>query len=84
MGDEPSRLMGNRVRAGLPDARWIDYYAWLYPDAGQRARPGDSAVFFFRPQVFNARSAHVASIDGVQRGSPIVVSVYDKANRRIR
>ena len=84
VGDEPELLMCNRVRAGIPDARWIDYYAWLYPEAGQRVQPGDSAIFFFRPQVFNARSAHVASIDGIQRGNPTVVSVYDKANRRLR
>lgn len=84
VGAGADSLMGNHVRAEIPDARWIDYYAWLYPDAGQRARPGDSAIFFFRPQVFNTRSAHVASIDGVQRGDPTVVSVYEKANRRIR
>ncbi len=84
VGDNPDVVAGNRVRAQIPDARWIDYYAWLYPTAGQRARPGDSAVFFFRPQVFNARSAHVATIDGVQQGDPTVVSVYDKANRCIK
>ena len=83
VGDQPNAIAGNRVQAGIPDARWIDYHAWLYPTAGQRVRPGDSAVFFFRPQVFNARSAHVATIDGVQQGNPTVVSVYDKANRRI-
>ena len=84
VGDHPDVVAGNRVRAEIPDARWIDYYAWLYPTAGQWARPGDSAIFFFRSQVFNARSAHVAAIDGVQQGDPTVVSVYDKANRRIR
>jgi predicted amino acid racemase len=84
VGGRADSMMGNRVRAEIPGPRWIDYYAWLYPDAGQRARPGDSAVFFFRPQVFNARSAHVAGIEGVQCGDPTVVSVYDKANRRLR
>ena len=83
VGDRPDALAGNRVPAGLPGARWIDYYAWLYPGPGQSVRPGDSAVFFFRPQVFNARSAHVAALDGVQQGKPTVVSIHDKANRRI-
>lgn len=84
VGDRPADVLGNRVRAEIPAARWIDYYAWLYPAAGQRARPGDSAIFFFRPQVFNSRSAHIASVDGIQQGDPTVVSVYDKSNRRIR
>ncbi len=84
VGDRPDALLDNRVPAQIPGARWIDYYAWLYPSAGHRARPGDSAIFFFRPQVFNARSAHVACIAGVQRSEPTVVSVYDKANRRLR
>lgn len=84
VSDQPGELSGNRIRAEIPDARWIDYYAWLYPTAGQRVRPGDSAIFFFRPQVFNARTAHVAAVDGVQQGDPKVVSVYDKANHRIK
>ncbi|MDE2702365.1 MAG: YhfX family PLP-dependent enzyme [Chloroflexi bacterium] len=84
VGDQPDSLSGNRVPAEIPAARWIDYYAWLYPDAGQIVRPGDSAIFFFRPQVFNSRSAHVAAIEGVQQGEPTVISVHDKANRRIR
>ncbi len=84
VGNQPDAVAGNRVRAGIPDSRWIDYYASLYPTAGQRVRQGDSAVFFFRPQVFNVRSAHVATIEGVQKGEPTVVSVYDKANRRIK
>ena len=83
VGDRPGLVLGNRVRAEAPDARWIDYYAGLFPAGDQRVRPGDSAVFFFRPQVFNARSAHIATIDGVRQGNPTVVSIYDKANRRI-
>ena len=84
VGDRSDVGVGNRVRAEIPDARWIDYYARLYPAAGQRVRSGDSAVFFFRPQVFNSRSAHVAAIDCVQQGDPTVVSVHDKANRRVK
>lgn len=84
VGDRPDSLAGNRVRAEIPGARWIDYYARLYPGPGQSVRPGDSAIFFFRPQVFNARSAHVAAIAGVQQGEPAVVSVHDKANCRVR
>lgn len=31
-----------------------------------------------------SRSAHIATVDGVQDGSPSVVAVYDKANRRVK
>ena len=86
-GGRPTGITGtgNRVPAEMPGARWIDYYAWLYPDAWpKRSVRGIRRVFFFRPQIFNARSAHVAAIEGVQQGKPTVVSVHDKANRRIR
>ncbi len=83
VGDGPDGVIGNRVRAEIPDAQWIDYYAWLYPEGGQRAAPGDSAIYFFRPQVFKTRSAHVAAIEGVADGSPTVAAVHDRANRRI-
>ena len=84
VGGAGSEAITNRVRAEIPDAQWIDYYAWLYPESGQRAAPGDSAIYFFRPQVFKTRSAHVATLEGVGQGSPRVVSVYDRANRRLR
>jgi hypothetical protein len=47
-------------------------------------KPGDSAVYFFRPQVFMTRSGHMATVDGVEGGKPSVVAIYDKANRRIK
>ena len=84
VGDHGEAVMGNRVRAEIPDAQWIDYYAWLYPSDGQRVSPGDSAIYFFRPQVFKTRSAHIATLEGVQDGEPTVAAIYDKANRRIR
>ena len=84
VGDRGEAVMGNRVRAEIPDAQWIDYYAWLYPSDGQRVRPGDSAIYFFRPQVFKTRSAHIATLEGVQDGEPTVAAIYDKANRRIQ
>ena len=83
VGADGEGVMGNRVRAEIPDAQWIDYYAWLYPEDGQRARPGDSAIYFFRPQVFKTRSAHMAALEGVRGGEPTVSAVYDAANRRI-
>ncbi len=84
VGDDPDQILGNRVRAGMPIAQWMDYYAWLYPTPGQRTLPGDSAVYFFRPQVFMSRSGHMATVEGVESGKPSVVAIYDKANRRIK
>lgn len=84
VGNDPAEILGNRVSAAMPVAQWMDYYAWLYPAQGQRALPGDSAVYFFRPQVFMSRSGHVATVDGVESGKPTVKAIYDKANRRIK
>ena len=83
VGSSPDTILDNRVKAGMPPAQWMDYYAWLYPEAGQDVRPGDSAVYFWRPQVFMTRSAHVATVTGVAENSPRVEAVYDKANRLV-
>ena len=64
-------------------AQWMDYYAWLYPTAKQKVKPGDTAVYFFRPQVFMTRSAHIATITGVSNGNPVVQSIYDRSNNLI-
>ena len=83
VGSSPDTALDNRVRAGMPPAQWMDYYAWLYPEPGQNVKPGDSAVYFWRPQVFMTRSAHVATITGVQGAAPRVEAVYDRANRLV-
>ncbi len=84
VGSDPETIMRNRVRAGMPVAQWMDYYAWLYPTEGQRVKPGDSAVYFFRPQVFMTRSGHMATVEGVESGKPSVVAIYNKASERIK
>ena len=84
VGSDPDQILSNRVRAGMPVAQWMDYYAWLYPNPGQRVKPGDSAVYFFRPQVFMSRSGHMATVEGVESGKPSVVAIYNKASERIK
>ncbi len=84
VGDDPETILSNRVRADMPVAQWMDYYAWLYPTPGQRVKPGDSAVYFFRPQVFMTRSGHMATVEGVESGKPSVVAIYNKASERIK
>ena len=43
-------------------------------------KTGDTAIYFFRPQVFNTRSANIATVIGISEDAPKVEAVYDKAN----
>ena len=83
VGDRSDTILNNEVDAEAPIPQWMDYYAWLYPTAKQKVKPGDTAVYFFRPQVFMTRSAHIATITGVSNGNPVVQSIYDRSNNLI-
>ena len=83
VGSPPDTILDSRVRAGMPPVHWMDHYAHLYPEPGQRARPGDSAVYFWRPQVFVTRSAHMATVTGVAEKAPRVEAVYGRSNRLV-
>ncbi len=41
---------------------------------------GDTAIYFFRPQVFNTGSGNIARVSGMSENAPDVEAVYDKAN----
>ena len=66
--------------ASPPSSR-IDYYTWIYPEARESVKTGDTAIYFFRPQVFNTRSANIATVIGISEDAPKLEAVYDKANR---
>ena len=83
VGDRSDTILNNEVDAEAPIPQWMDYYAWLYPTTKQKVKPGDTAVYFFRPQVFMTRSAHIATITGVSNGNPVVQSIYDRSNNLI-
>jgi predicted amino acid racemase len=65
----------NPVRAELPPASAIDYYAQLDAPSGAIPAVGDSVVFGFRVQAFVTR-AYVAPIRGISTGSPEVAGLW--------
>ncbi|MDA1189847.1 MAG: alanine racemase [Chloroflexi bacterium] len=82
VGSNPDTIMENRVKAEDPNVK-MDYYAWLMPDPSQSVKPGDSAVYFFRPQVFSTRSSNMAAVSGLQSGKPKLESVIDRGGRQV-
>ncbi len=81
VGRSAETILDCRVRTELPPANRIDYYTWIYPGARESVKVGDTAIYFFRPQVFNTRSANIATVSGISENAPRVEAVYDKANR---
>jgi predicted amino acid racemase len=57
-------------------AEAIDYYGELRNVAAVDVRPGDTAIYAFRNQVFVARS-RVAVVEGLASGKPAVTGIYD-------
>ena len=80
VGGTPDSALTNRVPAGLGDSG-LTLHSWLYPSPGQSVMPGDSAVFFFRPQVFASAHAGVATVSALKTGKPALESVHDQVNR---
>ena len=82
VGGTPDSALASRAAFELVEAGRT-YHSWLYPRSGQRVTPGDSAVFFFRPQVFVSGHASVAAVSGLRSGAPALESVHDRANRAV-
>jgi predicted amino acid racemase len=59
----------------------IDYHGLLAAD-GHKPEVGDTVVFGFRTQLFMTR-AYVAVVEGLSRGAPRLVGVWDWAAHRI-
>ena len=73
-------MLANKVPAELV-LSGRTYHSWLHPGPGQGIKPGDTAVFFFRPQVFAARHSGIATVTGLRAGRPTVESAHDEVNR---
>ena len=82
VGSRPDAIFGQSMKVGFPGIRWT-YHAWLHPGPGQDPRPGDTAVYFFRPQVFTTSSASIATLTGLSSGKPSLEALYDHANRLV-
>lgn len=83
VGNSADSIFKDPVKAQVPTQDWIDYYSWLYPEHKNRAKTGDTVVYFFRPQIFKTRSANVATVSGVASGSPVVTAIYDRSSNLI-
>lgn len=83
VGSNPDSIMENRVKAEDPNVK-MDYYTWLSPERGQKASPGDSAVYFFRPQVFSTRSSNMATVSDLSKGRPKLEAIYDRGGRLVK
>ncbi|QDI90396.1 YhfX family PLP-dependent enzyme [Salicibibacter halophilus] len=70
VGNEPQKLMGQKLTAKRQDPNYIDYYGALYKDGDVHV--GDTAIYAFRTQIFVTR-AHVALVRGIQEGKPELV-----------
>jgi predicted amino acid racemase len=80
IGSDPDTITRSEniaVREPYP-AEFTDYYSMLRPGPTKRVRDGDSAVYAFRPQIFVTR-ASVAVVEGIQRGRPKVLGIFDRA-----
>ncbi|PDQ36203.1 MAG: amino-acid racemase [Candidatus Lumbricidophila eiseniae] len=64
-----------KLRVDMPAADAIDYYATIPLSTTERANPGDTVVFGFRPQVFVTRGL-TAGIAGLSTGAPTVAGIW--------
>lgn len=73
-GDDEDPVEAPGLRVDMPAPAAIDYYATV-PLDGRPARPGDTVLFGFRPQVFVTR-ALTAGIAGLSTGTPAVAGIW--------
>lgn len=74
LGDDGDVEQAVALDVEMPAPSAIDYYAVVPGGAGQ-ARPGDTVLFGFRPQVFVTR-ALTAGIRGLSTGRPEVAGIW--------
>jgi predicted amino acid racemase len=86
-GRDPDRILDTKVPVDIGSFfgrtnNATDYYGGtLVPDTPVDIRPGDTAIYGFRPQVFTTR-AHVAVIDSLST-EPRLLGLFDRSNNLI-
>ena len=83
VGTSSETILDDRVKAELPDPKWIEYYGWLYPGLDRKVKTGDTVVYFFRPQTFYTRSANIATVSGLKDNNPKIEGIYDRGSRPV-
>jgi len=87
VGGNPDELIKNVMPARpqhLPhsDQGWF-LYCCLIPDRNTHVKVGDTAVLSFRPQIFRTPKGRVAVIDGIHRGKPRLLGLFDRSGVQI-
>ena len=87
VGSDPDSLLENVVPARpqfLPhdDSGWF-LYCCLIPDTKKEIHVGDTAVFSFQPQVFRTPKGRVAVLDGIHKGKPRLLGLFDRTGMLI-
>ena len=83
VGGNPDEMIKNVMPARpqhLPhnDQGWF-LYCCLIPDKNTHVKVGDTAVLSFRPQIFRTPKGRVAVIDGIHRGKPRLLGLFDRS-----
>lgn len=82
VGREYQKLMDNFLQGMENDPGAIDYYGTLNLE-DKKVDIGDTAIYCFRTQIFVTRSK-VAVVEGIQKGAPKLLGIYDNLGTKIR
>jgi predicted amino acid racemase len=85
VGSEPDGIEERRVWADPPQLVGSDsssfMYARLHQGRSVTASVGDTVVFGFRTQVYRSNSGRLAVVDGIQKGQPQLLGLFDRTGR---
>lgn len=81
VGNTYDSLINNFLLAEDNCSESIDYYGTLKLGKSQ-VKVGDTAIYCFRTQIFVTRSK-VAVVEGISRGKPKLLGIYDSLGRKI-
>lgn len=81
VGNTYDNLIDNFLVAEENSSESIDYYGTLNLGRNQ-VKVGDTAIYCFRTQIFITRSK-VAVVEGISKGKPRLLGIYDSLGRKI-
>lgn len=82
VGSNFDDLMNNFLEGEEISPESIDYYGTLKL-GGKSAKVGDTVIYCFRTQIFITRS-QVAVVEGISKGDPKLIGIYDNQGRKLK
>ncbi len=76
VSSDPDTITERKVLVENIEPGSIDYYATLRLKPKVSVKIGDTVIFSFRTQMFVTR-ANIAVVDGIQRGKPKILGLFD-------